>query len=135
MPTAPAVTLANLMRPVFVATVMLATMVLPAAAVGPDGLLDGVWFIQERVQASDRNPYYASVHQNGGTVVAILLSLEGEWIYVVGTRSESTVQGTVYFSDGEASGTFSITVTSPTTLTGQSSFGGVTTPLVGTKVF
>jgi hypothetical protein len=70
-----------------------------------------------------------------GGAVAILLSLDGTWIYVVGTRSGSTVQRTVYLSDGQPSGTFSITVTSPTTLIGQSHFGGLTTPLVGTKIF
>ena len=98
-------------------------------------LLDGIWFIQETGPGVGPKNYYASVRQNGVTVAAMLLNLDGEWIYVVGTRTGSTVQGTVQIPGDGTAGTISITVTSPTTLTGQRSFGGLTTPLTGTKVF
>lgn len=122
-------------RPLLVAMTALAVILGPAVALGQDVALDGIWFIQETGPGIGPNPYYASVHQNGNVVVAVLLSLDGEWIYVVGTRAGSTMQGTIHFPDGENAGTFSVTVTSPTTLTGQSGFGGLTTPLNGTKVF
>ena len=135
MPSTRAVTLARLLSPVLVSIAMVAMIALPAAAAGPDGLFDGVWFIQETGPGVGPNPYYASVHQTGDAIAVILLDPIGEWIYALGTRTGSTVRGTVHFPDGEARGTFNITATSPTTLTGQSTFGGLTTPLVGTKIF
>ena len=108
---------------------------LPAAAVGPDGLFDGIWFISETGPGVGPPTYYASVHQNGNAVAAILLSADGTFIYVVGTRSGSTAQGTIHFPDGQSAGTFTVTVTGPSTLSGQSTFGGFTTPLVETKIF
>jgi len=108
----------------------------PAAAVGPDALLDGVWFVQETGPSNGGPPtFFASIHQTGTVAAAILLSLEGEWIYATGTRTGSAVQGTVHFPDGSLAATFSVVVTSPTTLTGQSTRGGLSTPFVGNKVF
>lgn len=123
-----------------VVVAMVAGMAGPAAAVGPDALLDGVWLIQETDFGVGPTPYYASVHENNGVVAAILLDPTGaEWIYAFGTRTGSTVEGTVRFADGEMLGTFTITVTdtppSLPTLTGSSTVGGVTTPLNGTKIF
>jgi hypothetical protein len=115
--------------------IMVGVAALPAEAVGPDGLFDGIWFISETGPGVGPPTYYASVHQNGSAVAAFLLATDGSFIYVVGTRSGSTVQGTIHTSSGQSAGTFTVTATGPNTLVGQSTFGGLTTPLVGTKIF
>src|SRR5206468_2961910 len=68
---------------------------------GPDALLDGIWFVQETGPGGGPPTFYASIHQTGSTVVAILIRLDDQWTYAVGTRSGSTVQGTVFFLDGQ----------------------------------
>ena len=79
--------LARFLRPLLAVLAILPLWVGPAVAVGPEGLFDGVWYIEETGPGVGPNPYDASVQQKGDSVVGILLSLDGEWIYVLGIRS------------------------------------------------
>lgn len=97
--------------------------------------LQGIWLFHDTGPGIGPPTYYASIHESGATVVAILLSPEGDWIHAIGTRSGSTAQGTIYTPSGAVYGSARITITSPTTLTGSSTGQGITTPLIGTKLF
>lgn len=97
--------------------------------------LDGIWLFTEAGPGVVARSSYASIQQNGNTVAVILLDRDGEWTYMVGTRSGSTIQGTIQIPGDGTAGTISLTVTSPTTLAGQRSLGGLTIPLTGSKVF
>ncbi len=118
----------------------------PASADGPaaignatatDTPIDGVWLV-EGMGTGIGPAYYASIHQNGATVVAILLSATGEWIYVVGTRTGATVDGTAYQLTGQVVGPWDATLTSPATMTGVSvvnSATGATRPFTASRIF
>lgn len=109
--------------------------VAPTSVRAAEPSLQGIWLFHDTGPGIGPPTYYASIHESGATVVAVLLSPEGEWIYAIGTRSGATVQGTVYTPFGEIYGSASITITGPTTLTGSSTTQGITTPLIGTRLF
>jgi len=123
------------MKRVLTAAIIAATVLLTAgqsAAVGPD---DGVWLVHQSGPQYEFQ-FFASIHQNGATVVVVNAYQDGTWDYSIGTRSGATVQGTGYDPiTGATYGTYSVTLTSGTTFSGQANVGGVVWSVSGTKLF
>ena len=101
---------------VIVAMVVLAGI--PARAAGP---AEGIWQVN-----NGSSTFYASVHQDdaflpsGFNVVILLLDLtSGMWEYSLGVESGTSIQGTSFNLGGTAQGTFTLTLTTATTFTGQ----------------
>jgi hypothetical protein len=119
---------------VLCAAIVTASVLLMAGqsvATGPD---DGIWFVVQSNPQRGVFQLYTSVHQNGTTVVLISLYGNGAWDFGIGTRSGDTAQGTGYTVSGLPIGTFSVTLTSSTTFSGQAIVGGVVWSLVGSKL-
>ena len=124
------------MKRVLTAAIVAAFMLLTvgqSAAVGPD---DGVWLVVQSSQQYGTFQFFASIHQNGATVVIMNAYQDGAWDYSIGTRSGATVQGTGYDPiTGATYGTYSVTLTSCTTFSGQANVLGVVWSVSGTKLF
>jgi len=104
----------------------------PARAQGP---AEGIWQLTFS-SAGGTFSLFASVHQNGSAFVSIQLdTADGTWQYALGTISGSSVSGSSFHADGSAHGTFTITLTSATTLTGQSTDKNGTSSFTGVRVF
>jgi hypothetical protein len=69
------------------------------------------------------------------TVLFVLDSSTGEWNVDLGTRIGSTMEGQIFTDDGTAVGTFTITASSPTSITGTAQIEGHSCSLTGTRVF
>ena len=118
---------------VFIVAGLLLVTAAPSGAVGPD---DGIWYVIESHPLYGAFAFYASVHQNGTTVVTINVNqATGGWTFGIGTRVANTVSGTFFDSNGVPGGTGTITLTSGSTFVGQAVFDGAVWSLTGAKVF
>lgn len=122
-------------------------VVIAAFPVGAAGPYDGVWFTNQSCSDPDFSGMpVASVteNENFGTywgvtfnvVVFVLDPVWGEWTVGFGTRSGSTIQGVIFDPFfATQTGTFTLTASSPTSLTGTAQGNGVSCSITGTKVF
>lgn len=107
----------------------------PSSAGGPD---DGIWSVIETHPVYGSAHFYASVHQNGSTVIFVNVNqVTGGWTFGIGDRPPSTVtvSGTLYQSNGAVYGIFSATLTSDTTFSGYRVGDGLVWSLAGSKMF
>ena len=113
-------------------------VVLAGVSAGAAGPADGIWQVSNGTLT-----FFASVHEDdaslpsGFNVVIILLDFtSGLWQYSLGVESGSSIQGNSFKLDGTPQGTFTLTLTSATTFTGQGiDKHGVVSPLTGVKIF
>jgi hypothetical protein len=106
-----------------------------AFAVGPDPLFSGAWHVLETPGGVGPPEYYMLAHESGGTVAFILLSLDGAWVYALGSRVGLGVSAQLFDVDGpDPIGTFSVTANAGI-LTGQRTYLGTTTSLTATRIF
>lgn len=116
---------------------------LPVSAAGP---YDGIWFTNQSCPSVGFfRTFVNSVTENdnfgtywGVTFNMVLFALDpatGTWNVDFGTRIDSTMQGVVFDPFGTQQGTFTITASSPTSITGTAQIGGVSCSLTGTRVF
>lgn len=120
--------------------------VVTALPVGAAGPFDGIWFVAQHCpSAGFLGTFVVSATENdaSGTyfgttfnvVLFVLNPATGTWNVDLGTRIDSTVQGQVFDPSGTALGTFIVTASSPTSVTGTAQIEGVPCSLSGTKVF
>jgi hypothetical protein len=120
-------------------------LVITALPVGAAGPYDGIWFmVQDCPSAGVVATFPVSVTENDsfGTywgvtfnVVLFVLHSTGIWNVDFGTRTDSTIAGQVFNSFGNQYGTFTVTATSPTSITGTAQIDGASCSLIGTRVF
>jgi len=115
---------------------------LPVGAAGP---FDGIWFVTQHCpSAGFLRTFAVSVTENEATgqyfgttfnMVLLVLDWAGTWHVDLATRTDSTIQGQLFAPSGLAFGTFTVTATSPTSVTGSALSNGVSCSLTGTRVF
>src|SRR3990172_444792 len=104
----------------------LAATALPVGAAGP---FDGIWFAAQHCPSTGvLGTFVISATENDASatffgttfniVLFVLNQTTGTWTVDLGTRIDSTVQGQVFHPSGISLGTFSVTASSPTTVTG-----------------
>jgi hypothetical protein len=121
-------------------------LVITALPVGAAGPYDGIWFTNQSCPSVGLfRTFVSSVTENDNfgtywgvtfnTVLFVLDPVTGIWNVDFGTRIDSTLQGVVFDSFGTQQGTFTITASNPTTITGTAQIEGVSCSLTGTRVF
>ncbi len=116
---------------------------LPVSAAGP---FDGVWFTNQSCPSIGFvRTFVGSVTENDATAtlfgatfnmaIIVVDPVAGGWNVDLGMRTGSTMQGQVFNRIGIPLGTFALTATSPTSMTGTAQIEGVSCSLAGTRVF
>lgn len=110
-------------------------VLLPAPTVEGAGPDDGIYsFVASYHPGVPTVSAHISVHQNGSTVVFLVLNPNSVWDFGVGTRSGNVVSGTLYLFTGEAYGTFNITLAG-SAVSGQAIIGGYPYSVLGARLF
>jgi len=113
------------------AVVLTLLLTQPTSAAGPD---DGIYSFVASYPGAPTVSAYISVHQNGSTVVFVVLNLNGVWDFGVGTRSGNAVSGTLYLFTGAPYGTFNVTLAG-SAVSGQAILGGYPYSVLGARLF
>lgn len=121
----------------------LVTTSLPVGAAGP---FDGIWFVDQScpsvgffrtfaISATENDAFATFLGVTFNLVLFVLDPITGTWNFDLATRIGSTAQGQLFTPGGISFGTFGITASSPTSVTGTAQIQGVLCSLSGTKVF
>lgn len=111
---------------------LLASAVTPANAVGPD---DGIWTFLLSNPTAGEVTFFASFHQNGPSVIIVLLSANGTYLACFCGRSLDVIAGDVIYPDGFPFGRLLLQFRSNNVFSGVLSISDTVFSLEGGKLF